>query len=74
MRRLGGGLLLAGACGACWLVPLMAGLVGAGWLGAFDVDWPWAVGAGLLTAAALFVARRMRRRGRPASSCACPPA
>lgn len=73
MRRIGGGLLLVGACGACWLVPLLVGLVGAGWLGALGAGWPWMAGIGLLAAGALVLGRRVQRRRR-LGACACPPA
>lgn len=71
-RRIGTGLLVVGACSACWIAPLLVGLAGAGWLGARGVSWPVIAGIGVLGAAALVVGRRLRQRRRPAA-CACPP-
>lgn len=71
MSKVGAGLLFVGACSACWIVPLLVGLLGAGWLGAFGASWPWMIGAAVLAALAVLIARRVQRRRRP--GCACPP-
>jgi hypothetical protein len=68
----------AAACAACCALPLAAGIVGAGGLGAAAVALEW-LGAGLLAAAVVaFVARRRRRPGGAAAcrvdgSCGCGP-
>lgn len=52
-----------GECGACWLVPLLVGLVGAGWFEALGAGWPWVAGIGLLVAGALVLGRRVQPGG-----------
>ena len=64
-RRVGLGLLLAGACGACWIAPLLVGAASAGWLESMEVGLPLAIGGGILAAIAVSVARRLSRRRRP---------
>ena len=71
-RRLGTGLLVVGACGACWIVPLLIAALGAGWLGALGAGWAWMMGAAIATGAALVLVRRIQRRRR--HGCACPTA
>lgn len=70
-RRIGIGLLVAGACSACWVAPVLVAAIGAGWLGALGASWPWMLATGA-TALALFAVRRLARR-RP-SACGQPPA
>ncbi len=72
-RRVGLGLLVAGACSACWIAPLLVAALGAGWVGALGAGWPWMLGVAVLAAAAVVVGRRMQRRRRP-GTCAAPPA
>lgn len=63
-------LLGVGACAACCALPLAAGIVGAGALGAAAVALEW-LGAGLLVAAAVgFVVARRRRPPGEAAACA----
>lgn len=69
MSKVGAGLLFVSACSACWIAPLLVGLLGAGWLGALGVSWPWMLGATALGALGLLTVRRIRRR----PGCACPP-
>lgn len=63
-RRVGLGLLIAGACSACWIAPLLVAALGAGWLGALGASWPWMLGGAALGAIAVVVGRRLRRRQR----------
>jgi hypothetical protein len=71
-RNLGTGLLVAGACGACWIAPLLVALLGAGWAGALGAGWAWAVVAGCAGLAGLVLLRRIRRRRQGACGCASP--
>ena len=70
-RRIGLGLLVAGACGACWIAPLLVATLGAGWVGALGAGWPWTLGAAALGAIAVVAVRRLQRRRRP-GACAAP--
>lgn len=71
-RRFGLGLLVAGACGACWVAPLLVAALGAGWLGALGARWPWTAVAAATGAIAVIAARRFARRHRP-NACGQPP-
>lgn len=71
-RRLGLGLLVAGACGACWIAPLLVGAAAAGWLEWMEVGLPAVVGGAVVAAAAVALVRRVQRGRRP-GACAAPP-
>lgn len=68
-RGLRTGLLIAGACGACWIAPLLVALLGAGWLGALGAGWGWAIAAGCAGLVGLVLLRRVRRRKQDACGC-----
>lgn len=68
-RRLGTGLLVVGACGACWIVPLLVAAVGAGWAGSLGASGIWMACAALLAGAGAVLLRRSQRRR---ARCACP--
>lgn len=70
-RRIGLGLLFAGACGACWIAPLLVGAASAGWLESMEVGLPLVVGGGILAAIVVSLGRRLSRRRRP-RGCAVP--
>ena len=53
MKRVGTGLLFVGACSACFIAPLLVGLLGAGWVGALGAGWGWMAGAALIAGATL---------------------
>jgi hypothetical protein len=65
-RKLGTGLLLAGACSVCWIAPVLVALLGAGWAGALGAGWTWAIAAGCAGLAGIVLLRRVRRRRRRA--------
>lgn len=69
-RRLGAGLLVAGACSACWIAPLVVAALGGGWTGALGGGWAWIVAVAAATGASLVLLRRLHRR----RGCGCPPA
>jgi len=69
-RNLGTGLLIAGACTACWIAPVLVALIGAGWVGALGAGWTWAIAAGCAALVGLVVLRRVRRRRQDACGCA----
>lgn len=71
-RRIGIGLLVAGACSACWVAPVLVAAVGAGWLGALGASWPWMLATATAAGLALVAARRLARR--PPDACGHPPA
>lgn len=70
-RNLGTGLLVAGACGACWIAPILIALLGAGWAGALGAGWGWAILAGCAGLVGLVLQRRFRRRAGGACAGAC---
>jgi hypothetical protein len=71
-RNLGTGLLVAGACSACWIAPVLVALMGAGWVGALGAGCAWAVAAGCASLVALVLLRRVRRRRQGVCDCASP--
>ncbi|MGD9570480.1 MAG: hypothetical protein AB7V62_01175 [Thermoleophilia bacterium] len=71
-RKLGTGLLVVGACSACWIVPVLVALLGAGWAGALGASWFWIACAAVLTGAAAVLVRRGQRRRRAQCGCATP--
>ena len=62
MRKVGTGLLVIGACSACWIAPLLTALLGAGWAGTLGASWVWMAAVAGVVAAGLVAARRIQRR------------